>query len=224
MAVVDVINTAGEKVSQVELADEMFNVPVKASVLHEVVKSQLAKKRSGTASVKNRGDVRGSTRKLFRQKGTGRARRGDIKSPLLRGGGVVFGPHPKSWAYNVPKKVRKLALKMALSSKLQAEQLKVVDRFELEQVKTKDFVAVTRALKADNVLIVTDQKDERLELSSRNVPGVKVIRTAPPWSSGTSSIEAMGANSFSQSSVMSVTVGLPAVSVCVERHCRSSPS
>jgi large subunit ribosomal protein L4 len=177
MAVVDVINTAGEKVSQVELADEMFNVPVKASVLHEVVKSQLAKKRSGTASVKNRGDVRGSTRKLFRQKGTGRARRGDIKSPLLRGGGVVFGPHPKSWAYNVPKKVRKLALKMALSSKLQAEQLKVVDRFELEQVKTKDFVAITRKLSAGNALIVTDQKDERLELSSRNVPGVKVIRT-----------------------------------------------
>jgi large subunit ribosomal protein L4 len=177
MAVVDVINTAGEKVSQVELPDEMFNVPVKASVLHEVVKSQLAKKRSGTASVKNRGDVRGSTRKLFRQKGTGRARRGDIKSPLLRGGGVVFGPHPKSWAYNVPKKVRKLALKMALSSKLQAEQLKVVDRFEMEQVKTKDFVAVTRSLTADTVLIVTDQKDERLELSSRNVPGVKVIRT-----------------------------------------------
>ena len=177
MAVVDVINTAGEKVSQVELADEMFNVPVKASVLHEVVKSQLAKKRSGTASVKNRGDVRGSTRKLFRQKGTGRARRGDIKSPLLRGGGVVFGPHPKSWAYNVPKKVRKLALKMALSSKLQAEQLKVVDRFELEQVKTKDFVAIARKLSAGNALIVTDQKDERLELSSRNVPGVKVIRT-----------------------------------------------
>jgi large subunit ribosomal protein L4 len=177
MAVVDVLNTTGEKVSQVELADELFNVPVKASILHEVVKSQLAKKRTGTASVKNRADIRGSRRKLFRQKGTGRARRGDIKSPLLRGGGVVFGPHPKSWAYNVPKKVRKLALKMALSSKLQAEEMKVLDRFDLEQVKTKDFVAVTRKLSADNVLIVTDQKDERLELSSRNVPGVKVIRT-----------------------------------------------
>jgi large subunit ribosomal protein L4 len=177
MAVVDVINTAGKKVSQVELADDLFNVPVKASVLHEVVKSQLAKKRAGTASVKNRSQVRGSTHKLFRQKGTGRARRGDIKSPLLRGGGVVFGPHPKSWGYKVPKKVRKLALKMAISSKLQAEQLTVVDRFELERVKTKDFVAVARKLKADNVLIVTDQKDERLELSSRNVPGVKVIRT-----------------------------------------------
>jgi large subunit ribosomal protein L4 len=177
MAVVDVINTAGEKVSQVELAEELFNVPVKTSVLHEVVRSQLAKKRSGTASVKNRSDVRGSSRKLFRQKGTGRARRGNIKSPLLRGGGVVFGPHPKSWAYQVPKKVRKLALKMAISSKFQQQQLTVLDSFELERVKTKDFVAVTRALNVDNVLFVTDRKDERLELSSRNVPGVKVIRT-----------------------------------------------
>jgi large subunit ribosomal protein L4 len=177
MAVVDVVNTAGEKVSQVELAEELFNVPVKTSVLHEVVRSQLAKKRSGTASVKNRSDVRGSTRKLFRQKGTGRARRGNIKSPLLRGGGVVFGPHPKSWAYQVPKKVRKLALKMAISSKFQQQQLTVLDRFDLERIKTKDFVAVTRALKAENVLFVTDRKDERLELSARNVPGVKVIRT-----------------------------------------------
>lgn len=177
MAVVDVINTAGEKVSQVELAEALFNVPVKGAVLHEVVQSQLAKKRAGTASVKNRSDVRGSTRKLFRQKGTGRARRGSIKSPLLRGGGVVFGPHPKDWGYKVPKKVRKLALKMALSSKFQNEELVILDKFELGQVKTKAFVEVIRALKTDNVLIVTADKDERLELSSRNVPGVKVIRT-----------------------------------------------
>lgn len=177
MAVVDVINTAGEKVSHVELAEALFNVPVKGAVLHEVVRSQLAKKRAGTASVKNRSDVRGSTRKLFRQKGTGRARRGDIKSPLLRGGGVVFGPHPKTWGYKVPKKIRKLALKMALSSKLQNEQLVILDKFELGQVKTKDFVEVIRALKTENALIVTANKDERLELSSRNVPGVKVIRT-----------------------------------------------
>ncbi|MCF8049877.1 MAG: 50S ribosomal protein L4 [Desulfobacterales bacterium] len=177
MAVVDVINTAGEKVSQVELAEALFNVPVKGAVLHEVVQSQLAKKRTGTASVKNRSDVRGSTRKLFRQKGTGRARRGNIKSPLLRGGGVVFGPHPKDWGYKVPKKVRKLALKMALSSKLQNEELVILDKFELGQVKTKDFVEIIRALKTDNALIVTADKDDRLELSSRNVPGVKVIRT-----------------------------------------------
>ncbi len=177
MAVVDVINTAGEKVSQVELAEALFNVPVNGAVLHEVVQSQLAKKRTGTASVKNRSDVRGSTRKLFRQKGTGRARRGNIKSPLLRGGGVVFGPHLKDWGYKVPKKVRKLALKMALSSKLQNEELVILDKFELGQVKTKDFVEIIRALRTDNALIVTAGKDDRLELSSRNVPGVKVIRT-----------------------------------------------
>lgn len=177
MAVVDVINTAGEKVSQVELAEALFNVPVKGPVLHEVVQSQLAKKRTGTASVKNRSDVRGSSRKLFRQKGTGRARRGNVKSPLLRGGGVAFGPHPKTWGYNVPKKIRKLALKMALSSKLQNQQLTILDKFELGQVKTKNFVEVVRAMKAENALIVTADKDERLELSSRNVPGIKVIRT-----------------------------------------------
>jgi large subunit ribosomal protein L4 len=177
MAVVDVINTAGEKVSQVELADELFNVPVKGSVLHDVVCMQLANRRSGTASVKNRSDVSGSTRKLYRQKGTGRARRGDIKSPLLRGGGVVFGPKPKSWGYKVPKKVRKLALKMALSSKLQSDELKVLDKFEMERVKTKDFAGVIRILKAENALFVVDQKDERLELSSRNLPQVKVIRS-----------------------------------------------
>lgn len=176
MAVVDVLNTSGEKVSQVDLADDLFNVPVKPSVLHEAVRMQLAKKRSGTASVKNRSDVRGSTQKLFRQKGTGRARRGDVKSPLLRGGGVVFGPKPKSWAYNIPKKVKKLALKMALSTKFQEDQLMVLDKFDLDRIKTKDFVGIVDALHLDNVLIVTDLSNDHLELSSRNVPGVKVIR------------------------------------------------
>lgn len=176
MAVVDVLNAKGEKVSEIELSDEIFNVPVKSSVLHEVVTMQLASKRAGTASVKNRSDIVGSTKKLFRQKGTGRARRGDIKSPLLRGGGVVFGPHPRSYAYKVPKKVRKLALKMALSGKLRDNEMIVLDRLELERIKTKDFVSVIRSLETDNVLLVTDGKDENLELSSRNVPKVKVLR------------------------------------------------
>ena len=135
MATVNVLNTKGEKVSQRELSDDLFNVPAKASVLHEVVTMQLASRRSGSAAVKHRSDVKGSRRKLFRQKGTGRARRGDIKSPLLRGGGVVFGPDPKSYAYRVPKKVRKLALKMALSSKLQEKNLVVLDRLELKKIK-----------------------------------------------------------------------------------------
>lgn len=177
MAVVDVLNTKGEKVSEMELAENIFNVPVKSSVLHEVVNMQLAARRAGTASVKNRSDITGSTKKLFRQKGTGRARRGDIKSPLLRGGGVVFGPHPRSYAYKVPKKVRRLALKMALSSKVRDNEMVVLDRLELERVKTKDFVAVIKNLETDNVLLVTDEKNEKLELSSRNVPNVKVLRS-----------------------------------------------
>jgi large subunit ribosomal protein L4 len=177
MAVVDVLNQKGEKVSQAELAEGCFNIEVKPSVLHDVVTMQLAKRRAGTAAVKNRSDIRGSTRKLFRQKGTGRARRGDIKSPLLRGGGVVFGPHPKSWGYKVPKKVRRLALKMALSSKLQDEALVVLDAISLDAVKTKAFAAVLADLDIDNALIVTSEKNEVLELSSRNLPDVKILRT-----------------------------------------------
>ncbi len=177
MAVLDVINQEGKKVSQAELADDCFNVEVKSSVLHEVVKMQLAKRRAGSAAVKNRSDIRGSSRKLFRQKGTGRARRGNIKSPLLRGGGVAFGPHPKDWGYKVPKKVRRLALKMALSSKLQEESLTVLDQISLAAIKTKDFAAILAELEIDNALIVTSEKDEKLELSSRNLPQVKILRT-----------------------------------------------
>ena len=103
MATVDVINIKGDKVSQAELPDEIFNVAVNAPVLHQVVKAQLAARRSGTACVKNRSDVTGSTRKLYRQKGTGRARKGNIKSPVLRGGGVVFGPHPRSYEQKVTR-------------------------------------------------------------------------------------------------------------------------
>ncbi|MCJ7616970.1 MAG: 50S ribosomal protein L4 [Desulfobacterales bacterium] len=179
MAVVDVQNINGEKVSQIDLSDNIFNVPVKSSVLHEVTTMQLACRRSGSASVKHRSDVKGSTRKLFRQKGTGRARSGDIKSPLLRGGGVIFGPDPRSYHYNVPKKIKSLALKMALSSKFQGNSLFVIDKIELERIKTKEFLKVLDALNMKNALtlIITDKKDENLELSSRNVPGVKVLRS-----------------------------------------------
>jgi len=177
MAVIDVVNSKGEKVSERELSDALFNVAAKTSVLHEVVTAQLAGRRSGTASTKRRSEVSGSTRKLYRQKGTGRARRGDIKSPLMRGGGVIFGPHPRSFASKVSKKVRKLALKMALTSKLQENELVVLDKFDLEKVKTKDFIEIVQALRLDNALIVTDNKDEILELSSRNVPRIKVLRS-----------------------------------------------
>jgi large subunit ribosomal protein L4 len=177
MAIVDVINSKAEKISQVDLADEIFDVPVKESVLHDVVVMQLAGRRAGSASVKHRSDVAGSRRKLFRQKGTGRARRGDIKSPVLRGGGSVFGPDPRSYAYSVPKKVRKLALKMALSSKLKDGKIIVLDGFGLEQAKTKLFVEILSRIDAQKPLIIIQEKNEILELSSRNVPGVKVMRT-----------------------------------------------
>ncbi|VFQ43456.1 50S ribosomal protein L4 [Desulfoluna butyratoxydans] len=177
MAVVDVLNVTGDKVSQAELADDIFNVAVKGSVLHEVVKMQLANRRAGSASVTNRSDITGSTKKLYRQKGTGNARSGSIKSPLRRGGGVIFGPQPKSWAYKVPKKVRKLALKMALSSRFQGDNLMVVDTFGVDEIKTKTVVKALTDLKVDNALIVTDAEDIKFELSARNIKGVKVIRT-----------------------------------------------
>lgn len=176
MAVTDVLNNKGETVSRTELSDAVFDIPVKPEVLHEVVIMQLASRRAGSASVKHRGDVVGSTRKLFRQKGTGRARRGDIRSPLLKGGGSVFGPDPRSYSYKVPKKVRRLALKMALSSKFQEKELRVIDSFGLEKISTKDYIRVLKALNMNNVLVVSDSKDEKLELSSRNFPGAKVLR------------------------------------------------
>jgi len=177
MPVIDVQNIKGQQVSQVELADDVFSIPVKSSVLHEVVTMQLSNRRAGTAAVKHRSDVRGSGKKLFRQKGTGRARRGDIKSPLLRGGGVVFGPDKRNYSYKVPKKVRKLALKMALSSKLRENELVVLDQFELDDIKTKKFVDVLKTLKLKSALIVTEKHNDHLELSCRNVPDVKVLRS-----------------------------------------------
>jgi len=176
MAVVEVLNTNGESVSEAELSDAVFNVPVKPNILHEVVTMQLAGRRLGTASVKRRSDIRGSTRKLFRQKGTGRARRGNIKSPLLKGGGVVFGPSPRSYARRVPKRIRRMALKMALSSKFQGDELVVLDRFDLDQIKTGKLLKILEALNREDALIVTEKEDRNLELSSRNLPWTKVLR------------------------------------------------
>lgn len=177
MAVVDVQNINGEKISQVDLDDGIFNIDVKKSVLHEVVTMQLAGRRSGTASVKRRSDVRGSGRKLFRQKGTGKARRGNIKAPLLRGGGVTFGPSPKSYAYKVPKKVRRLALKMALSSKFQGNEIVVLDKLELKEIKTKRVYEIIEGLKIEKPLIVIAEKNDELVLSARNLPNVKILKS-----------------------------------------------
>ena len=177
MPIVDVLNINGEKVSQTDLADSLFNISVSPNILHEVVTMQLNNRRSGTAAVKNRSEIRGSGRKLFRQKGTGRARRGNIKSPLLRGGGVAFGPKPKSFAYKAPKRVRRLALKMALSSKLKENNLVVLDNIELQEAKTRKFLEMIRPLKIASALIVFSGENKHLELSSRNIPDIKVLRS-----------------------------------------------
>lgn len=178
MAAVDVLNSAGKKVSEAELTDEIFSIPVKTSVLHEVVRSQLVSKREGTAASQTRAMVTGSTKKLYRQKGTGNARAGSANSPLRKGGGVIFGPSPRSYAYKVPKKVRRLALKMALSSKLNDNTLFVIDDFKLEEIKTKVLSEVLATLNLQDILIVSDSEDMNLALSSRNIPDVKVIKTA----------------------------------------------
>ncbi|MFO7838139.1 MAG: 50S ribosomal protein L4, partial [Desulfosalsimonadaceae bacterium] len=174
--VVEVKDIEGGKVTEVELPDSIFNVSVKKCVLHDAARMQMSARRRGTASVKRRSDVKGSGSKMFRQKGTGRARRGDIKSQILRGGGVAFGPEPRSYGFKLPKKVRRLALKMAISSKLQAESLVVLDGFELQEIKTKTVARAIAALNLEKPLIVVDKEDRELELSARNIPGVKVLR------------------------------------------------
>ena len=178
MAQIDLYNLSREKVGEVELRDEVFNGPVKPHLFYEVVKWQLARRRRGTASTKTRAEVRGGGRKPWRQKGLGRARAGSIRSPLWRGGGVVFGPKPRDYSYPLPKKVRRAALRSALSLRYKEGKLTVLDGFDLGQIKTKLFVEAMEklGLKGEKVLIVTDGKDEVLERSARNVPWAKVLR------------------------------------------------
>ena len=177
MATVDVINALGEKVSQIELSDNIFNIDVNGSIIYDIVKMQLASRRSGTASVKNRSDIKGSTRKLYRQKGTGNARPGDIKSPLRRGGGVIFGPHPRAFTYNIPKKIKKLALKMALSSKYQNGKLHVIDKIDLNEYRTKNITQIFQNLNLNKTLLIIPEKNEYIEKSINNIKNSKTLRT-----------------------------------------------
>lgn len=166
----------GATVGSVELNDELFAAPVNVSVLHQVVTAQLAGRRIGTHDTKTRGEVRGGGAKPYRQKGTGRARQGTKSAPHFRGGGVVFGPHPRSYEQRLPKKMRRLALRGALTAKFGDEAIRVVDAFALERIKTQDFIGILSALKATGrVLIVAPGSDERLKLSVRNLPRVEVI-------------------------------------------------
>jgi len=166
----------GASVGSVELADVLFAAPVNEAVLHQVVTAQLAGRRTGTHDTKTRGEVRGGGRKPYRQKGTGRARQGSIRAPHYRGGGAVFGPHPRSYEQRLPRKMKRLALRGALTAKLGDEAIRVIDSFGLEAIKTSELVGVLAALKADGrVLVIAPGRDERLELSSRNLPTVEVI-------------------------------------------------
>jgi len=178
MTTIDVVNHKNEKVSEVHLPEEIYSVPVRIGLLHEVVRWQMARWRAGTACTKTRGEVRGGGKKPWRQKGTGRARVGTIRSPLWRGGGVVFGPMPRDYSYKVPKKVRKGALRSAVLLKAQEGKLLIVDKLELKEAKTREFVQVMKDLSVQEALVVVSEKDETLERASRNVPGVKVLVVA----------------------------------------------
>jgi large subunit ribosomal protein L4 len=175
MAVTEIFNTDNKIVGEVELNDALFGLEVKQHILHDVVKMQLANRRAGTASTKTRSEVRGGGAKPWRQKGTGRARAGTRNSPLWRGGGTIFGPKPKDYSYKLPKKVRKLGLRMALSTRFSESNMMVLDGFDLDEIKTKEFQEVMKKLNIDNGLIVVPERNENLEKSSRNVQGFKVI-------------------------------------------------
>lgn len=177
MALIDVYNLQREKASEIELREDIFGVLVKKHVLHQVVVSQLAGRRAGTKAAKTRSEVNRSGRKLYRQKGTGRARSGNAASPTRKGGGVIFAPKPRLFTQKVPKKVRRLALKMALSDKFQNERLFVLSDFDLPDLKTKGFLSVMKNFDVRKALIVTDQANENLERSSRNVPWVKIMKS-----------------------------------------------
>ncbi|BCO09970.1 50S ribosomal protein L4 [Desulfolithobacter dissulfuricans] len=178
MAVCDVVNTSGEKVGEVELSDKLFGVEVNPGVLHEVVCMQRANRRAGTACTKTRGEVRGGGAKPWRQKGTGRARAGSRRSPIWRGGGTTFGPKPRDYSYKLPKKVRRLALRMALSARLSEGNLVVVDDFNMEVPKTREFVKVMNNFKFDDCLIVAQEENTNVKLSARNAVGYKVLPVA----------------------------------------------
>jgi len=176
VALLDVYNVSGEKVSERDIKEEIFNVSIREDLLHQVVRGQLANSRSGSASSKNRSMVKASTRKLWRQKGTGRARVGAASSPIRRGGGVAFGPVPRDYSFKINKKVRKAALRMALADKFNGGRIYLVDSLHLDEIKTRKLVEFLKKLGLDNVLIVTEKKDENLERSSKNIPNVKLLR------------------------------------------------
>ncbi|MDO5061695.1 MAG: 50S ribosomal protein L4 [Peptostreptococcaceae bacterium] len=175
MPKIDVLDLNGKKVDEIELTDAVFGVDINEHAVYEVIKNYLANQRQGTQSSKTRAEVRGGGRKPWRQKGTGRARQGSIRSPQWKGGGIVFAPKPRDYSYTVPKKVRRLAMRSALTSKLANNELIVVDEFAMDAPKTKTFAGALSALNAGRkALVVTAENAPTVVKSGRNIPGVKV--------------------------------------------------
>ena len=176
MAQTTLYDRKGKSLGSVELADALFAAPVNAAVLHQVVTAQLAGRRTGTHDTKTRGEVRGGGAKPYRQKGTGRARQGSKSAPHYRGGGAVFGPHPRSYEQRLPRKMKRLALRGALTAKLGDSAIKIIDAFGIEAIKTRDLAVILGALEAHGrILVIAPGRDEKLELSARNLPTVEVI-------------------------------------------------
>lgn len=180
MPKVALYNVSGKQVGDIDLKDDIFGAEINEAILHDVVVMQLANRRQGTADTKTRAEVSGGGKKPWRQKGTGRARHGSTRSPIWRTGGIVFGPHPRSYNYTMPKKVRRLAMKSALSSKVQKGNIIVLDELSLQQPKTKEMVEILNNLNIDRkALVVTAGVDANVIKSARNIPGV-----TPTFASG----------------------------------------
>ena len=173
---VPVYNIQGEQVSEIELRDDIFAAPINEAIMHQALVRQLANARQGTHKVKTRGEVRGGGRKPWRQKGTGRARQGTIRAPHWRGGGVVFGPTPRSYEQKMPRKMRRQALRSALSAKASESQLRVLDAFQMDAPRTKEMISILKGLGMDSsVLILLPQSDEVILRSVRNLPKVRTL-------------------------------------------------
>lgn len=170
-------NQTGEQVGDIALDAYVFGITPNVPVMHQAMVRQLANARKGTHNTLGRGDVRGSTRKIYRQKGTGRARQGSVRAPHRKGGGVAHGPHPRDYTQQMPKKMRRLAVRSALSAKFASNELRFVDMLAFEVPRTKDMIATLAALNvnAGSTLIVLDKKNEALQQSARNLPNVKTL-------------------------------------------------
>jgi len=176
MAKIAVYDTNRTQVSERELVELVFNDDVKGYLIHDMVRYQLAKRRQGTHKTKTRSEVAGGGKKPYRQKGTGNARQGCIRAPHYVGGGTAFGPSPRDYSFKLNRKVKKAALRSALSVRFKNEKLTVLNNLEVEKVSTKGFVEILKRFEISNVLVVIDEANANVELSARNIPGVKVLR------------------------------------------------